>query len=190
MARSAAKKPPASRKRRTAARKAATTRRRRAAGTKAATRKRRASLRNTAPVPNTPAVVPMISYEDGIAALEWLRKAFGFRETTRLTTPDGRLSHGEMEAGDGLIMLASPTPEYRSPKRHREACEQARKWSTVPWIIDGVLVYVDHLTRHFKRAKAAGATILSDIEEGPPGRRYRAEDLEGHRWFFFEKDEG
>ena len=87
----------------------------------------------------------MISYEDGIAALEWLRIAFGFRETVRLTTPDGKLSHGEMEAGDGTIMLASPTPEYRSPKHHREACEQARKWSTVPWIIDGVLVHVDDL---------------------------------------------
>jgi PhnB protein len=77
----------------------------------------------------------MISYEDGVAALAWLRKAFGFLETARLTTPDGRLSHGEMKAGDGLI-----------------------------------------------RATAAGAMILSEIEEGPPGRRYRAEDLEGHRW--------
>ena len=132
----------------------------------------------------------MISYEDGVAALSWLRKAFGFVETERHTTPDGTLSHGEMKAGDGLIMLASPTPEYRSPKHHREICEQAHKWSTVPWIIDGVLVYVVDLDRHFKRAKAAGATILSEIEEGPPGRRYRAEDLEGHRWFFFETDSG
>ena len=131
----------------------------------------------------------MISYEDGIAALDWLRSAFGFRETARLTTPDGKLSHGEMAAGNGLIMLASPTPEYRSPKRHREVCEQARKWSTVPWIIDGVLVYVNDLDRHFEQARTAGATILSAIEEGPPGRRYRAEDLEGHRWFFFETDQ-
>jgi len=138
---------------------------------------------------STPAVIPMISYEDGIAALEWLAKAFGFRERARHAGPDGRLSHGEMEAGAGLVMLASPTPDYRSPRRHREDCEQARKWSAVSWIIDGVLVYVDDLDGHFKRAKAAGATILSDIEEGPPGRRYRAEDLEGHRWFFFEKDE-
>jgi PhnB protein len=130
----------------------------------------------------------MISYEDGIRALQWLASAFGFRETARLTTPDGRLSHGEMRAGDGLIMLASPTPDYRGPKRHRESCEQARRWSAVPWIVDGVLVVVPRLKRHFARAKAAGATILSEIEEGPPGRRYRAEDLEGHRWFFFEKE--
>ena len=171
MGTSAAKKAAATRKRRTAAAKAAATRRRRAADC-------------------TPSVVPMISYEDGVAALAWLRKAFGFVETARLTTPDGRLSHGEMKAGDGVIMLASPTPEYRGPKRHRGVCEQARKWSTVPWVIDGVLVYVDDLDRHFKRARAAGALILSAIEEGPPGRRYRAEDLEGHRWFFFEKDHG
>ena len=95
-----------------AAQKAAATRKRRAGGKKAAiTRKRRTSVRITSPVPGTPSVVPMISYEDGIAALEWLRSAFGFRETTRLTTPDGKLSHGEMEVGSGLIMLASPTPD-------------------------------------------------------------------------------
>ncbi len=129
----------------------------------------------------------MISYEDGVGALEWLARAFGFRETTRLTASDGSLLHGEMRAGDGLIMLSSPTPDYRGPKRHREACEQARRWSTVPWIIDGVLVFVDHLESHLARAKAAGATILSEIEDGPPGRRYRAEDFEGHRWFFFER---
>jgi uncharacterized glyoxalase superfamily protein PhnB len=135
-----------------------------------------------------PAVIPMISYEDGNAALDWLARAFGFRERTRMTGKDGRLAHGEMEAGGGLIMLASPTPDYQGPKRHRETCDQARKWSAVPWIIDGVLVYVDDLDAHFARAKAAGAHILSEIEEGPPGRRYRAEDLEGHRWFFFERD--
>lgn len=134
-----------------------------------------------------PSVIPMIAYEDGVAALAWLASAFGFTETARLLWPDGRLSHGEMKAGDGVIMLGSPTPDYRGPKRHRESCEQARAWSRVPWIIDGVLVYVDDLDRHFTNAKAAGATILSGIEEGPPGRRYRAEDLEGHRWFFFEK---
>ena len=111
MGTSAARKAAVTRERRTAGMKAATTRKRRAAGKKAAiTRKRRTSRRSAAPATSTPAVVPMISYEDGIAALEWLRSAFGFRETARLTTPDGKLSHGEMEAGTGSIMLASPTP--------------------------------------------------------------------------------
>jgi PhnB protein len=136
-----------------------------------------------------PPVIPMLAYEDGLAAIDWLSKAFGFRERTeeRYVGEDGLLGHAEMEAGDGLIMLATPTPDYESPRRHRETCEQARKWSQVPWIIDGVLVYIDDLEAHIERARSAGARILSEIEDTPPGRRYRAEDLEGHRWFFFER---
>jgi uncharacterized glyoxalase superfamily protein PhnB len=138
-----------------------------------------------------PPVIPMIAYEDGMAAIEWLSKAFGFRERQKACQlwPDGRVSHAEMQAGDGLIMLGTPTPDYESPRHHRQTCERARNWSVVPWIIDGVLVYVDDLDAHFARAKAAGATILSAIEDDPPGRRYQAEDLEGHRWFFFERNQ-
>ena len=132
-------------------------------------------------------VIPMLSYENGVAALEWLVEAFGFQERARITDPDGRLTHGEVDVGGGLVMLASPTPDYEAPRRHREHCERARRWSSVPWIVDGVLVRVNGLDAHFERAKSAGATILSGIESGPPGRRYRAEDLEGHRWFFLER---
>jgi uncharacterized glyoxalase superfamily protein PhnB len=135
-------------------------------------------------------VVPMLSYEDGIAALEWLCKAFGFKEQTRMIGSDGRLAHGEVLAGSSIVMLASPTPDYQNPKHHREHCELARRWLSVPWIVDGVLVYVDDIDSHFERACLAGATILSRMEDGPPGRRYRAEDLEGHRWFFLERGNG
>lgn len=134
-----------------------------------------------------PDVIPMLAYENGVAAMDWLAKAFGFRERTRMVGEDGMLSHGEMEAGDGVIMLATPTREYQSPKRHRETCAQARKWSEVPWVIDGVLVHVDDLDAHYERAKSAGARILSEPQHDEPGARYRAEDLEGHRWFFFQR---
>lgn len=99
----------------------------------------------------------------------------------------GRLSHGEMDTGQGMIMLATPSPHYHGPKHHRDECEQARRWSEVPYIIDGALVYVSDIDRHFERAKAAGATILSPVEEGGEGKRYRAEDPEGHRWMFIER---
>lgn len=137
-----------------------------------------------------PDVVPMIAYEDGPAAMEWLARAFGFIEIVRMVDPDGRLSHGEMgtsEEHGGLIMLATPTPDYQSPSHHRETCEAAGRWSKVPYVIDGVLVHVGDLDAHFKRAREAGATILSEIETGGPGMRYRAEDLEGHRWMFMQR---
>jgi uncharacterized glyoxalase superfamily protein PhnB len=113
---------------------------------------------------NLQLVVPMLSYEDGLAALDWLCAVFGFKEKTRMAGPDGRLAHGEVLAGDGLIMLASPTPEYQSPRHHRESCQQARRWLSVPWIIDGVLVYVDDLDSHFERARQAGATSFQRLK--------------------------
>ena len=136
-----------------------------------------------------PGVVPMLTYEDGVAALEWLTRAFGFREReqTRIMEADGRLGHAQMDAGDGVIMLAALGPDYESPKRHRQHCERARAWSDVPWVINGVLVYVDDVDEHYDRAKRAGARILSEPEDGYPGRRYRVEDLEGHRWFFLQR---
>ena len=136
-----------------------------------------------------PDVIPMIAYEDGPAAMDWLAKAFGFDEVVRMVEPNGRLSHGEMMTGKergGMIMLATPSPHYQSPRHHRESCEAAAKWSEVPYIIDGVLVYVEDVDLHFERARAAGATILSEVESGGPGKRYRAEDLEGHRWMFMQ----
>jgi uncharacterized glyoxalase superfamily protein PhnB len=133
-------------------------------------------------------VVPFLTYEDGIAALDWLAQAFGFTETARITSSDGKLSHGEMSIGDGVIMLASPTPDYQGPARHRRNCEIAASWSTLPWVIDGVLVYVDDVDAHYARAQAAGAVILSAPEDGPPARRYRVEDLEGHRWMFMARN--
>jgi uncharacterized glyoxalase superfamily protein PhnB len=56
-------------------------------------------------------------------------------------------------------------------------------------VIDGVLVFVPDVEAHYARAKEHGATILSGLEEGPPARRYRVEDLEGHRWMFMERPE-
>src|SRR5262245_25462834 len=135
-----------------------------------------------------PGVIPMLAYEDGRAALDWLAAAFGFRERMRMLGNDGRLAHGEMEAGEGVIMLATPSPDYEGPKRHQEHCERARKWSTVPWVVDGVLVYIEDVDSHYERAKNAGANILSEPETDSHGRRYRVEDLEGHRWMFLQRE--
>lgn len=134
-----------------------------------------------------PDVIPMIAYENGPKAMDWLASAFGFTERARMLDASGRLSHGEMQAGEGVIMLATPTPDYQAPRHHREDCEPARKWSAVPYIVDGVLVYVDDVDAHFAQAKERGAAILTGVESDQYGKRYRAEDLEGHRWMFMQR---
>ena len=131
------------------------------------------------------AVIPMLAYEDGAAAIDWLTSAFGFNEQTRFTDDDGVVTHAELETGSGTIMLATPSPDYVSPKRLRELSPEARKMADVPYVIDGVLVEVDDVDSHFARAREAGATILSEPADQSVGiRHYRAEDPEGHRWMF------
>ena len=121
--------------------------------------------------------------------MDWLVRVFGFRERTRLLDDAGRLVHGELSTGNELVMLASPSPDYEGPKQHREHCERATRWSEVPWIVDGVLVLVDDVAAHCARAEREGARILSPLEPGPPATRYRAEDVEGHRWMFMERSQ-
>ncbi len=135
-----------------------------------------------------PGVVPMLSYRDGPTAMDWLSRVFGFEVRERWLDDDGVLTHGEMSTGTGVIMLATPSSDYEGPALHRSHCEAAAAWSSVPWVVDGVLVYVDDVVTHFDRAADGGARLLSGVEEGPGGSRlYRAEDVEGHRWMFMQR---
>jgi PhnB protein len=134
----------------------------------------------------TQRVVPFIAYEDAAAAIDWLRNAFGFRESgERVTDENGVVGHAEMELDGARIMLSTPTPECRGPRRHAEECEQARRWLDNPWVIDGLFVEVDDVEAHHERAVAAGANVIRGLDEPGIGFRiYSVEDLEGHRWMF------
>lgn len=134
-----------------------------------------------------PTVIPVLSYQDGLRAMDWLVQVFGFEKNERMIDDAGILVHGELQTGNGIIVLATPAPAYESPAHHRTHCKRAQKWSEVPWIINGVLVYVDDVETHDQYMKVSNVTLLPEIEEGTLGRRYRVEDLEGHRWFFIER---
>ena len=56
---------------------------------------------------NYPDVIPMIAYEDGPKAMDWLSSTFGFKEPMRMLDEHGRLSHGEMQAGQGVIVKSA-----------------------------------------------------------------------------------
>jgi uncharacterized glyoxalase superfamily protein PhnB len=122
-----------------------------------------------------PRVTPYLLYEDPEAALEWLAAAFGFRERFRNVGPDGWIDHAEMEIDDGVLMLAKPSAEYRSPRALGGATAL-------------VHVYVDDVAAHFERARAAGAVIRAKPVEKPYGTiQYSAVDPEGHLWLFSEQ---
>ena len=132
----------------------------------------------------TQRVIPMLSYEDAGRSADWIADVFGFSETGRWSDDDGTVTHVNMELGGSELMLGLPSRDYQSPRHHAEVCEHARRWLETPYIVDGVLVYVDDLDAHYARAKATGARILSEPADAGHGRSYRVEDVEGHRWMF------
>ncbi|MDQ3874270.1 MAG: VOC family protein [Actinomycetota bacterium] len=120
----------------------------------------------------SPTIIPYLLYEDVAAALDFLSRAFGFREHLRLTGSQGYVNHAEMRLGDSMIFLGDPGDDYRNPKRLGQ--------ETVD-----LYVQVDDVDAHYERAKAAGAEIVEEPQDQPYGdRRYGAVDQEGHRWFF------
>src|SRR2546428_12998718 len=110
-----------------------------------------------------PTIVPMLSFENVAAAIDWLARAFGFQEATteRYTEPDGRISHAEMRLGDGAGMLGHPSDHYEGPRRHAENCERARRWREPGYAVDGVPGMVDAVDAHLPRAHEAGGTLPS-----------------------------
>lgn len=118
---------------------------------------------------DAPDVVPSISYADVPRAIEWLVRVFAFRERgeARLTWPGGSMTW--LEARGGLLHVS--THDETWPQADGGASGAVMK------------VYVDDVDRHFARARAEGANIISEPQDGFwGGRTYRVLDPEGHRW--------
>jgi uncharacterized glyoxalase superfamily protein PhnB len=118
-------------------------------------------------------VTPYLLYDDVSAALDYLERLFGCRETLRFAGPDGRVNHAEMKFPEGgEVMLGGPGDGYRNPNALGGTTQM-------------VHVYVDDVDAHFDRAREAGAQIERELADQPYGdRSYAAVDPEGHRWFF------
>jgi uncharacterized glyoxalase superfamily protein PhnB len=120
-------------------------------------------------------VTPYLLYEECAAMLDWLERAFGFREVLRYEDETGNVTHAEMAVGDGTIYLGDPGGDYRSP-------QNGGGWPAQ------VAVYVEDVEAHHARAAAVGARIRSAPEDTPYGdRRYDAYDEEGHLWSFAQR---
>jgi PhnB protein len=132
-------------------------------------------------------VIPMLAYEDAARAADWITKVFGFREIERFHNGAGTVTDVVLEMEGATVLVGHPSDAYQGPRRHAQACALARQWLETPFIVDGVVVYIDDVDTHFGRAKRAGAKILSEPETNERQRQYRVEDLEGHRWMFAER---
>jgi uncharacterized glyoxalase superfamily protein PhnB len=123
--------------------------------------------------------IPALSYQDPIAALKWLERAFGFETAMLIMGRSGVYRadefHAEMRFGDGAVMIGGEwTESLKSPRSAGGITSQT------------VHVHLEaDIDAHWARARAAGATILAEPSDQFYGdRTYRAQDLEGHIWSF------
>jgi uncharacterized glyoxalase superfamily protein PhnB len=118
-----------------------------------------------------PTVFPALCYADGPAAVDWLKRVFGFEEHAVYRTPEGAVGHAEMTIGNGMIMFGSAGD-----------VDPANPWTTVPM---GVYVCVDDVDAHHARAVANGAEVVRDLADTDYGsREYSVRDLDGNLWSF------
>jgi len=119
-------------------------------------------------------VTPYLVIKDAAKAIEFYKKAFGAKEIGRLTTPDGKVGHCEMQIGNARIMLSDEVAEWgnKSPL-------------TLGATPVSFCIYVENVDEVYKNALAAGGKKESNMElqnQFYGDRSGTVIDPFGHKW--------
>jgi MerR family transcriptional regulator, thiopeptide resistance regulator len=118
--------------------------------------------------------ISILVYSDLEAAYDYLVRVFGLGPGQLARDDQGRVVHGELQAGDGVVWLHPESPEFglSSPR-------------SLGAVTASVAVMVDDVDAHFRHASEHGATIDYEPVDQPYGyREYSARDNEGGLWSF------
>ena len=118
------------------------------------------------------AVTPYLIVKNAAQALDFYKRALGARERMRLTAPDGKIGHAEIEVGGCCVMLADEHPEngHVGPE-------------TIGGSPVSLHVYVEDVDARFRQALAAGAREKRAVADQFYGDRSGSfEDPFGHLW--------
>jgi MerR family transcriptional regulator, thiopeptide resistance regulator len=118
--------------------------------------------------------ISILVYSDLEAAYNFLVEVFGLGPGQLTRDESGRVHHGEIQAGDGVVWLHPESPDFglASPR-------------TLGSVTASVAVMVDDVDAHFRHAAGRGATIVYKPVDQPYGyREYSARDNEGGLWSF------
>jgi PhnB protein len=117
-------------------------------------------------------VTPYLSVQGAAKAIDFYREAFGATEIMRMTEPNGRVGHAELQIGTSRIMLADEHPEigHLSPL-------------TLKGAGFSLLLYVEDADAVFAKAVAAGAKPIRPVQNQFYGDRSgMVTDPFGHTW--------
>ena len=110
-----------------------------------------------------------VTYKNLESAIQWLDRAFGFKEHFRYGEA---VSGAQLRAGSAWIMVRAGGPNYRTP-------------AELGFGTQSLSVFVEDVEDRFAQARDAGAEILEEPHETEYGEfQFVARDLEGHHWLF------
>ena len=112
---------------------------------------------------------PVPRYKDALAAIDFLKEAFGFEERSVAKGDDeATVVHAELVFNGAVVGVSSDS-----------------EGSPFPAGPSTFYVVLDHPDEHHARAVAAGAEIVMELTDQPYGsREYAAKDPEGNVWCF------
>ncbi|MCC6860246.1 MAG: VOC family protein [Bryobacterales bacterium] len=118
-------------------------------------------------------ITPYLVVKDANQAIDFYKRAFGARELSRMTGPDGqRVMHAEIKIGDSVMMLSDEFPGAGV---------------SAPQSVGGTtcqtFLYVPDVDAAFKQAVSAGATANMPPSDMFWGDRFgKLSDPFGHHW--------
>lgn len=118
-------------------------------------------------------VTTYLTVHDGAGAVEFYKQVFGAKERPgRMSDPNGKIMHTEIQIGDSRIMLADEFPEWGNIS--------AKTLGKTPV---GMNVYVKNCDAVVEKAVSLGAKLLMPVADQFYGDRSgRIEDPFGHNW--------
>ncbi len=133
--------------------------------------KAKAKKTKVPPVPKgSHTVTAYIVVDRCTAALAFYVRAFGAKESFRLTDPKGRIGHAEIKIGDSSVMMSDPYPEWGT------AAPSGLMSSRLSLGVKNADAFV-------AKAVAAGAKVVRPVEDQFYGFRAGAIiDPFGHTW--------
>lgn len=110
-------------------------------------------------------VCPYLVIPDAAAVINFMKEAFGGTERYLHRTPEGRVMHAEVTIGDSVVMLG----------------EANETWNGYRAMVH---LYVPDVDEAFRRAVAAGATVIQEVATQDHGDRSGGvEDPSGTQWW-------
>lgn len=115
-------------------------------------------------------ITPYLTVDNAKDAIDFYKRAFDAKQTVRMDSPDGKISHAELKIGDSMLMISDAMRGARSP----------RSLGGTPV---NIFLYVDDVDTVFNRATHAGAKVDMPVDDMFWGDRYgKLTDPFGHSW--------